>query len=66
MLPSTVHSLEFLGLRRQLLSNIRGIEYRLQVHPLTLTFTPFLEHITHQLEGVVPIDDPVLEGFLEG
>ena len=65
MLPSAVYSLKLLGLGGQLFGYIGGIKYGLQVHPLTLTLAPLLEHITHQLQGVVPFDDPLLEWLLE-
>ena len=65
MLPSAVDSFEFFGFSRELLGNIRGIEYWLKIHPLSLAFAPFFKNITHSLENLVPLHNSLFEGFFE-
>lgn len=66
VLPGRINGLELFGLLHQLLGDVCGVEDRLEIHPLSLAFGPFLQNVTHDLELVVPHDDPLLERLLEG
>lgn len=64
--PFDIDTLETLGLSRQLLHDIGGVENGLQVHPLSLALNPFFEGIRHQEEFGAPLFDLILKGLLEG
>lgn len=65
MFPRWVHSFEFFALGSQLLGNISWVKDRLEIHPLTLTFGPLLQHIAHNFKFVVPDDNSFLEWLLK-
>ncbi len=47
MSPCRINGLKLFIFLNELFGDICGIKNRLQIHPLTLTLSPFLQHVRH-------------------
>ena len=63
--PKVISKLEVLAFLMQLLSDIRGVEDGLEVHPVHLQLRKLLQDIRYPLQTVEPLHDPPLEGLLK-